>query len=164
MKLAEALNDKKALLTRIGELQGRYTASAVVDEGEVSTETPAELFTGLETAFGDLEYLTVAINMTNNTIVLAPEATGISNPVTMMQAIVHRDNLKLRIANLRAIIEAIRDRNSRGRYYGEGGTKKVVAEGVSLAEFIKVGDDLSKKLRLLDASIQAANWTNDLVS
>jgi hypothetical protein len=154
MKLAEALNEKKNLAARIGELQGRYTAAAVIEEGSEPDESAEELLQSLNAAFAQWEILTVQVNVANNRIQVGD--------VTMMQALAHRDSLKSQISHFNAIASAIRQRNQSRRYYNETGPKMVVAEGVTAKTFIKLVDDLSKELRLLDAAIQAANWSNDL--
>jgi hypothetical protein len=157
MKLAEALIEKKNLATRIGELQGRYTAAAVIEEGTTPDETAEELLTSLTAAFARWEELTVAINLTNNSVPVGDK--------TMMQALAHRDSLKTQISHISGIANSIRQRNTaRNRYFNADGPKMVVAEGVDAKYFIKLGDDLSKELRELDLQIQAANWANELTA
>ena len=164
MRLAEALIEKKDLQTRIGELQNRYTASAVIEDGENADETPADLLRSLENAMERMEVLTVSINLANNRVNLpALDATS-GDPVTfsMMQAIAHRDNLKMQIGQYNGILNSIQQRNRNRRFAGENAPKMVVTEGVEASHFIKLVDRLGKELRLLDASIQATNWANDL--
>src|ERR1044071_9780267 len=155
MKLAEALLEKKTLTSRIGELQNRYVAAAVIEEGSSPDETPEELLTSLLAAFQRWEELTIAINTTNNLIQVGDK--------TMMQVLAHRDSLKTQISHITAIANSIRQRNQVHRIYRhENGPKMVVAEGVDAKRFIKLGDDLSKELRELDLQIQAANWAYEL--
>jgi hypothetical protein len=155
MKLAEALVEKKNLSARISELQTRYIAAAVIEEGSTPDETAEELLVSLKAAFARWENLTVAINLTNNAIQVGD--------ITMMQALAHRDILKTQISNFNSIANSIRQRNSaHNRYFNTTGPKMVVAEGVDAKYFIKLGDDLSKELRELDLQIQAANWAHDL--
>ena len=52
MKLAEALIEKKDITARIGELQNRYTAAAVIEEGQTPDETAEELLTSLRSPGG----------------------------------------------------------------------------------------------------------------
>jgi molybdopterin converting factor small subunit len=156
MKLAEALIEKKNLAARITELQGRYTAAAVIEEGAEPDEVAEDLLQSLNAAFEQWEDLTVKINVANNAILVGDK--------TMMQSLAHRDSLKTQISHFNAIASAIRQRNQSRRYYNENGPKMVVAEGVSAKTFIKLVDDLSKELRLLDAAIQAANWANELTA
>jgi molybdopterin converting factor small subunit len=156
MKLAEALIEKKNLASRISELQGRYTAAAVIEEGTEPDEVAEELLQSLTAAFEQWETLTVQINLANNTILVGDK--------TMMQSLAHRDSLKSQITHFNAIASAIRQRNQQNRYFRENGPKLVVAEGVTAKTFIKLVDDLSKELRLLDAAIQKANWDNELAA
>ena len=157
MKLAEALVEKKNLSARIGELQSRYIAAAVIEENTTPDETAEELLTSLVAAFARWEELTVAINLTNNQILVGE--------ITMMQALAHRDILKSQISNFNSIASSIRQRNhAHNRYYNTDGPKMVVAEGVDVKYFIKLADDLSKELRELDLQIQAANWANELTA
>lgn len=155
MKLAEALLEKKALHARIQELNTRYTAAALVEEGEQPEEDASELFASLQGAFARWEVLTVAINVSNNQINIGD--------ITMMQALAHRDSLKSQVAHFQNIKEQIRGRNQSRRMYGENAPKMLLAENVSVQSFTKLVDDLGKELRMLDTSIQAANWANDLV-
>ena len=154
MKLAEALLEKKNVVARIAELQGRYSAAAVIEEGTEPDESAEEILTSLSAALLNWENLTVSINLTNNVVKVGDG--------TMMKALAHRDSLKTQIAHYSAIANSIRQRNRRG--YGETATKMVIAEGVSTKYFIKLVDDLSKELRMLDAEIQAANWVNELTA
>jgi hypothetical protein len=158
MKLAEALIEKKDLTARISELQSRYAAAAVIEEGADPDESAEELLASLGAAFARWEELTVAINVANNRILVGNK--------TMMQSLAHRDSLKSQISNFNSISSSIRQRNSqRSRYYGgENSPKMVVAEGVNAGYFIKLVDDLSKELRLLDTQMQAANWENELTA
>lgn len=47
MKLAEALTERKALNTKIGELRTRLEQNALVQEGDKPSEDPQELMTEL---------------------------------------------------------------------------------------------------------------------
>ena len=156
MKLAEALIEKKDLAARISELQGRYTAAAVIEEGSEPDETAHDLLKSLQGAFFRWEELTVAINVANNRIMVGD--------LTMMQSLAHRDSLKSQISHFGSIAGSIRQRNSQRRYYQETGPKMLLAEGVDAKHFIKLVDDLSKELRVLDTQIQAANWANELTA
>ena len=70
----------------------------------------------------------------------------------------------MQISQFHGIANSIRHRNQQNRFYGEKAPKMVVAEGVDAKYFIKLTDDLSKELRELDLSIQAANWANELTT
>ena len=158
MKLAEALLEKKTLTGRINELTRRFSESALVEEGEEPEEDASELLTSIKGAFERLQALTVAVNTSNNQIMLGD--------ITMMQALARRDSLKSQIMQYSNIKDQIRGRNQHRRMYGGGeNTPKMVIShrDLSAQKFIVLVDTLSQELRLLDASIQAANWANDLV-
>jgi hypothetical protein len=167
MKLAEALLEKKALGARITDLNRRFSEAALVEEPTIGLGLPglvaddderedaAALLISLHSAFHRWEALTVSINTSNNSTMVGER--------TMMQALAHRDALKSQIQHFANIKEQIRGRNQSRRMYGENAPKMLVAPGVSLAYFTKLVDDLSQELRLLDTSIQAANWAFDLV-
>lgn len=157
MKLAEALIEKKALAARLNELQARYLAIAVVEEGEVNEEddTAEGVFTSLQATYEKYERMIVNINQTNNDVLI--------NGVTLMQALARRDVLKSQVHVYNGILSTIRQRNSGRRHYGET-VKMVLAEGVVAADIAKMVDTLSQELRVLDVSIQAANWAHDLVA
>ncbi len=155
MKLAEALLEKKALHARINELQNRYVQAAILEEGEQAEESADELLASYQGAFARWEELTVQINRSNNVIMVGEG--------TMMQALARRDSLKSQIGHFSGLRDQIRGRNSSRHMYGESVKKTVLAENVSVQFFIKLCDSLSQELRLLDISIQASNWSNDLV-
>src|SRR5271166_4069658 len=109
MKLAEALIEKKDLATRITDLQGRYTAAAVIEEGSEPDETAETLLKSLQGAFARWEELTVAINVANNRIVLGDDP--LVKQFTMMESLAHRDSLKSQIGHFSSIAGSIRQRN-----------------------------------------------------
>jgi len=151
MTLAEALIEKKSLTARVGELQARYVATVIVEEGE-EPETPAfEILAKLDAMFARLEYLTVAINKFNNIVKVGDRS--------LMEAIAHRDRLRSEVATYRFIIDSIRQRNEQHRYGGST-IRMVVAEGVTITDFTKVADDLAQQYRQLDVQIQSANWSH----
>jgi len=161
MKLAEALVEKKHTAARIQELEARYIAAAVIEEGNTPDEAAGDILVTLQAAFDRWQDLTVAINKTNNQIVI--EANGVS--ATMMELLAHRDSLKTQIAHYTTILASIRQRNQQRSYYNEGAkTKMIAAEGVDVAYFITLVDVLSKEFRLLDVVIQGANWSNELLT
>ncbi len=67
MKLAEALVERKAAQTKIGELNERLQRMAVVQQDEQPAEAPADLLRELAEVTNRLEALMVAINLTNTT-------------------------------------------------------------------------------------------------
>ena len=155
MKLAEALLEKKALAGRIQELNRRFSEAALIEADEEPEENAEELLNSLQAAFARWEFLTVAINQSNNKVMVGEK--------TMMSALAHRDSLQTQITHFSSLRDQIRGRNSNRRLYGENAPKLVLAPNISVQAFISLVDSLSQELRLLDTSIQAANWANDLV-
>lgn len=158
MKLAEALLEKKALTSRIAELNGRLLSAStreVDEDAEPEMAQPRDLLDALQKAFDEWESLTVRINRTNNTVKVGD--------ITMMQAIAKRDILKSKMAHYAGLVDHVQNRNRNRRMYGEATPKLVLAEGVSVAQYSKLRDDVGQEFRLLDVAIQAANWANDLV-
>ena len=65
MKLAQALQERADLNTRIRQLTSRLTNNALVQEGEKPAEDPAKLLKELNECVDRLEELIGRINLTN---------------------------------------------------------------------------------------------------
>lgn len=65
MKLAEALQERADLNSKINELRSRLSNNATVQEGEAPAENPAELLSQLDECAARLEELMARINATN---------------------------------------------------------------------------------------------------
>jgi hypothetical protein len=156
MKLGQALLTRKDLMKSITDLQERYVQAAVHPENDAPDEAAQDLFGQFEQNLAEVERLTVTINNTNN-------VTKVGD-LTMMESIVHRDLLKLKVSSMASIVSQLRSRNrSRLSRYGGEQQKEVLAEGVNVTEMSKLADAASKELRLLDMAIQEVNWTAELV-
>ncbi len=150
MKLANALLERADLQKRIEELRSRLINNARVQEGEEPAEDPNELIKELNTDFGRLEELIGRINLTNNQTK--------QGDVTITELIAKRDCLKLKLNVMRDFLDNASSRVSR---YSK--TEIKILSTVPVAELQKDVDALSKELREIDETIQALNWTTELI-
>ena len=151
MKLAEALNLRADAQKRIEQLKQRLFTSAKVQEGEQPPEDPAQLLNELERLLSELETLIRKINKTNS-------LTSFQEAVTLSDALAKRDVLLMRrtvYSSLAEVASARQDRYSRSEI-------KYIST-INVSEMRRTTDELSQQYRLLDSSIQAANWNTDLL-
>jgi hypothetical protein len=151
MKLAEALVERKAAQAKFAELGERLQRVAVVQEGQSPVEAPTALLEELNSVTGRLQRLIVAINRTNIQATLA-------GGETVMASIARRDVLKLRLGVLDNLLRACGGQQFRMR-----GSEIRFLCTVPVVELQRQRDLLAKQHRELDAAIQAANWTTELV-
>jgi hypothetical protein len=152
MKLAEALLERKSLKQKIESLQSRLAESVMVQEGDKPVEDPQALMAELNDATDALETLIKQINATNNVATL-PDGVSVS------EAIVSRDLLRLRRETLEQVAQSTSMRQN--RYMR---TEVRFVPTIDSAELRKRIDALSKSWRELDAQIQAVNWTTELAT
>ena len=152
MKLAEALLERKSLKQKIESLQSRLAESVMVQEGDKPVEDPQVLMAELNDATDALETLIKQINATNNVATL-PDGVSVS------EAIVSRDLLRLRRETLEQVAQSTSMRQN--RYMR---TEVRFVPTIDSAELRKRIDALSKSWRELDAQIQAVNWTTELAT
>ena len=152
MKLAEALLERKSLKQKIESLQSRLAESVMVQEGDKPVEDPQVLMAELNDATDALETLIKQINATNNVATL-PDGVSVS------EAIVSRDLLRLRRETLEQVAQSTSMRQN--RYMR---TEVRFVPTIDSAELRKQIDALSKSWRELDAQIQAVNWTTELTT
>ena len=152
MKLAEALLERKSLKQKIESLQSRLAESVMVQEGDKPVEDPQVLMAELNDATDALETLIKQINATNNVATLA-------GGVSVSEAIVSRDLLRLRRETLEQVAQSTSMRQN--RYMR---TEVRFVPTIDSAELRKQIDALSKSWRELDAQIQAVNWTTELAT
>ena len=150
MKLAEALQERADLNRRIQQLQQRLNSNAIVQEGEQPAEDPAELLRELDGCVENLERLIARINLTN----CRAEVDGES----LTALLARRDALKLKLSIYRDLAYNASQLARRATR-----TEIKVLSSVSVKDVQKQADNLAKELRLLDNSIQAANWTTELI-
>ena len=145
MKLAEALQERADLNRRIEQLRYRLSNNVLVQEGEKPLEDPAALLEELESSFTRLEWLIARINLTN----CAVKVEGRS---------ARRDVLSLRAEAYRRLVEEASQNTHRATR-----TEIKILSAVDVPALQRQADDASRELRLLDNTLQATNWTADLM-
>ena len=150
MKLAEALQERADLNRRIQQLQQRLNNNAIVQEGEQPAEDPAALLNELDRCAAQLEQLIAQINLTNCRTMVDGES------LTVLLA--RRDVWKAKLS-------AYRDLAYSASRLGQRGTRSEIKllSTVDVRALQKQVDQMAKQLRLLDNSIQAANWATELI-
>ena len=150
MKLAEALQERADLNRRIEQLRYRLSNNVLVQEGEKPLEDPAALLEELESSFTRLEWLIARINLTN----CAVKVEGRS----LTELIARRDILSQRAEAYRRLVEEASQNTHRATR-----TEIKILPAVDVPALQKLADDASRDLRLLDNTLQATNWTADLM-
>ena len=150
MKLAEALQERADLNCRIQQLQQRLTNNALVQEGETPAEDPAELLRELDGCAENLERLIARINLTNCRVQVEGES--------LTALLARRDMLTVKLSSYRNLAQSASQLGHRGMR-----SEIKWLSTVNVRELQKQVDGLAKELRLLDNSIQAANWATDLI-
>ncbi len=150
MKLAEALQERADLNARIEQLRERMIHNALVQEGEIPAEDPAELMREFDACVDRLEYLINRINLTNCAVVAEGK--------TLTEHIARRDCLKTRVFAYRRVLNEA----SQGARRATRSEIKILSS-INVREHQKQIDELSKEIRLTDTIIQSANWTTDLM-
>ena len=150
MKLAEALQERADLNRRIEQLRYRLNNNVLVQEGEKPLEDPAALLEEQESSFTRLEWLIARINLTN----CAVKDEGRS----LTELIARRDVLSLRAEAYRRLVEEASQNTHRATR-----TENKILSAVDVPALQRQADDASRELRLLDNTLQATNWTADLM-
>lgn len=150
MKLAEALQERADLNRRIEQLRYRLSNNVLVQEGEKPLEDPTALLEELEGSLARLEWLIARINLTN----CAVKVEGRS----LTELIARRDVLSLRADAYRRLVEEASQNTHRATR-----TEIKILSAVDVPALQRQADDASRELRLLDNTLQATNWTADLM-
>lgn len=149
MKLAEALQERADLNSKINELRSRLSNNATVQEGEAPAENPAELLSQLDECAARLEELIARINATN--------CATVTERGTLTELIARRDCLTLRLSAYRNLVDeasCLAPRATR--------TEIKIVSAVDVKKLQKQADELAKELRLTDNLIQQSNWLTEL--
>ncbi len=151
MKLAEALQERTSLNSKLEQLSSTISDNVLYQEGDTPDLDIKELLKEHTEAAERLCWLMTRINLTNSTI-------KADNGKTMTELLATRDTLKLQVEtyqNIRLTLGSRISRASRSEI-------KIIA-AISAADIKKMIDDTSKELRTLDNKIQALNWKADLI-
>jgi hypothetical protein len=151
MKLAEALILRADAQKRLQKLLERVKSSVLVQEGEAPPEDPAELLAEAERLVGQIRDLMALVNRTNLT-------TRLADGRSLTDALAERDALDLRHAFLTATAEAAVPKMDR---MGRMEIKKIPT--VNVADLRRRVDETARARRELDTTIQAVNWSTDLI-
>ncbi|SHM86581.1 hypothetical protein SAMN05660826_02195 [Caldanaerovirga acetigignens] len=152
MKLAEALLERKRIKEEIAALRARACYDARVQEGDAPAENPEQLMEKILVLVEKLQKITTAINKTNIAVRL-PDGR------TLMEAIVERDMLKLLHETAREVADAAVG----AREWRTTKSEIKFIPTIDVAVWRSRADEYAKRYRELDASIQLANWANELV-
>lgn len=150
MKLAEALQLRSDLQKRMEQLASRLYDNATVQEGEAPAEDPVALLEEYESCARQLEELMARINRTNCE---TRTAEG-----TLTELLARRDCLKMRVSTYHDFLTSASSLTRRTTR-----SEIKILSTVSVPEYRKRADALSRQLRELDNAIQCANWTTELL-
>jgi hypothetical protein len=151
MKLAEALALRADLQKRLEQMRERLRMSALVQEGDQPPEEPQVLLAELERVLADLTGLIAHINRTNL-------ATQLQDGTSLTDALARRDTLALHHSILKSVADAASARIDR---YTRSEIRRVAT--VDVATLRRQMDEMAQQRRELDTTIQAANWTTELI-
>ena len=150
MKLAVALQERADINRKIEELKNRLKCNVLIQEGESPEEEPNSLKCELDSTIARLGVLIAKINLTNSQTVVDGK--------TLTELIAQKDALQLSIYVFKEIIDVENQKTYRSR-----NTEIKIKTAISVVDWQKRIDALSKELRLLDIKIQETNWKIDLI-
>ncbi len=150
MKLAEALQERADLNRKVEQLKNRLVHNVLVQEGETTVEDPERLKQELDDSLRRLSYLIARINETNG----KTRAGGRS----LTELIAEKDALSLKIRLYKEVACEASQVSYRAR-----GTEIKIKPAISVADWQAEIDRMAKELRLLDNTLQAANWSAELL-
>jgi predicted nucleic acid-binding Zn-ribbon protein len=150
MKLAEALQERADINKKIEQLRQRIESNVLVQEGEKPQEDPQALIRELDAAVERLEKLMADINLTN----CRTEVSG----RTLTELIARKDALSVKLASYRDIAYEANQNTRRAR-----NTEIKIKSQVKVSTLQKAADDIAAEIRKLDNTLQATNWTTELI-
>ncbi|MEG2977679.1 MAG: DIP1984 family protein [Comamonas sp.] len=146
MKLAEALLLRADLNKKLASLRERINRNAIVQEGETPKEKVEDLLAEATSALEEQQKLVRTINAAN-------ESTRLADGRLLADVLALRDTLIARHSLLIATIAATHKDVDR---YSQREIKWIAQ--IDVASLQKQADDLSRKIREVNVSVQAANW------
>lgn len=150
MRLAEALQERADLNSKINELECRLNRNILVQDGENPNEDPNDLKRELDACIERLAYLISDINKTN----CETKVDGKS----ITELLARKDALNVKVSAYRDAIEVGNSSTDRAR-----GTEIKIMSIIDVKAWQKEADEISKEIRLIDNKIQETNWTTDLI-
>lgn len=151
MKLAEALIERVDLQKTLEIIRKRLITNAKVQDGVEPNEQVSTVVGEMRIVLERLEYLIVHINKTN-------ERTKMKNGTTIAETIAKKDVLAKELSLLSDLLSAGSELVSR---YSK--TEIKLLPTFSVKELQAEVSKKAKELRLLDTSLQEANWLTDLI-
>jgi len=151
MKLAEALVLRADLQRRVSQLRDRLAKSVLIQEGDQPAEDPQELLAALGDILKELGDLITRINVTNL-------QTTMADGTTLTASLARRDVLVLEQSVMQSVADTASNRFDR---YSRSEIRRVAT--VDVAAIRRNIDVLARQRRELDTTIQATNWTTDLI-
>ena len=146
MKLAEALLLRADLNKKLASLRERINRNAIVQEGETPKEKVEDLLAQAKSALEEQQKLVRTINAAN-------ESTRLADGRLLADVLALRDTLIARHSLLTATIAATHKDVDR---YSQREIKWIAQ--IDVASLQKQADDLSRKIREVNVTVQAANW------
>ncbi|PIG08812.1 DIP1984 family protein [Comamonas sp. 26] len=146
MKLAEALLLRADLNKKLASLRERINRNAIVQEGETPKEKVEDLLAEATSALEEQQKLVRTINTAN-------ESTRLADGRLLADVLALRDTLIARHSLLTATIAATHKDVDR---YSQREIKWIAQ--IDVANLQKQADDLSRKIREVNVTVQAANW------
>lgn len=153
MKLAEALILRADAWKRVLQVRERLNRVARIQEDETPAEAPLELLAEHDRALADFTALVKRINRTNI-------GTTLADGRSLTDALADRDALAHERATIHMLIAHAMGTTNYGRVMR---TEIKFIATVDVAALQKRADDLARRHRELDTTIQAVNWAVDLV-
>lgn len=146
MKLAEALLLRADLNKKLASLRERINRNAIVQEGETPKEKVEDLLAEATSTLEEQQKLVRTIHAAN-------ESTRLADGRLLADVLALRDTLMARHSLLTATIAATHKDVDR---YSQREIKWVAQ--IDVASLQKQADDVSRKIREVNVTVQAANW------
>ena len=146
MKLAEALLLRADLNKKLASLRERINRNAIVQEGETPKEKVEDLLAEATSALEEQQKLVRIINAAN-------ESTKLADGRLLADVLALRDTLIAQHSLLNTAIAATHKDVDR---YSQREIKWIAQ--IDVASLQKQADDLSRKIREVNVTVQAANW------
>lgn len=150
MKLAEALQERADIMTKIDQLKRRLINNALVQEGESPAEDPSILKKELDACIERLSRLVAAINKTN--------ALTIADGSSLTQIIAEKDALAAKLSVCTDVAYSASQASHRASRM-----EIKILPTIDVKKWQSEIDDMSKRLRLLNNRLQKCNWDTDLI-
>ena len=152
MKIAEGLARRADIQKKLSELQGRFRASAQVQEGDQPVEDPQEIINQIDVLNAELLGVVYRLNRSNLQVV---------EEQTLLDRITQRDLLKQQAGVYKALADAATVTVGPFARYSRTEIKTVpLVDPTPLRE---QADQLTAAARALDMEIQRLDWTTDMV-